>query len=55
MRYDVKEVDFYKYCKTCKHWNKLDYEYPCDECLDNPTNMNSHKPVNYQESDRKEK
>ena len=42
-------VEFEKFCKTCKHKGKKESEQPCCECLDNPTNLNSHKPVRYEE------
>ena len=45
----IKEVDFHTYCETCK--NKDDYEddenSPCYECLDEPVNIDSHKPIYY--------
>ena len=44
-----KEVYFYKYCKTCKYAKLKSDEEPCNECLANPTNTYSHKPVNYKE------
>ena len=44
-----KEVYFYKYCKTCKYSELKGDEEPCNECLENPTNTYSHKPVNYKE------
>lgn len=44
-----KEVYFYEYCKTCKYAELKDDEEPCNECLTNPTNTYSHKPVNYKE------
>lgn len=46
---EYKEVYFDKYCKTCKYKKKKDTEEPCDECLDNPINLNSHRPVNWEE------
>ena len=46
---DYKEVYFDKYCKTCKHSKKKDNEEPCDECLESPTNLNSHRPVCWEE------
>jgi len=48
-----KEVYFDKYCKTCKHEKEKGYETPCEECLDNPTNLYSHKPVNWEEKEKK--
>lgn len=44
-----KEVYFYEYCKTCKYAELKSDEEPCNECLTNPTNTYSHKPVNYKE------
>lgn len=48
-----KEVYFYQYCKTCK-FNKTSMDDdPCAECLSNPVNTYSHKPVNYKEYEKK--
>ena len=41
------EVYFDQYCKTCVHKDKSGVEEPCNECLENPTNLYSHKPVNW--------
>jgi hypothetical protein len=48
-----KEVYFHEYCKTCKHKDVENTEEPCNECLSNPTNLYSHKPVNYKEKEGK--
>ena len=45
---DFKEVYFDEYCKTCEHEKVKDINEPCNECLDNPVNLHSHKPVNYE-------
>lgn len=45
----LKEVYFEKYCKTCEHWGKTPAEDPCCDCLDEPVNQYSHKPVRYEE------
>lgn len=45
----IKEVYFDKYCKTCKHEKKDEYEEPCDDCLEEPVNLYSHKPVRWEE------
>ncbi len=42
-----KEVYFGEYCKYCKYWEKKENEEPCDECLGNPVNLYSHKPMYY--------
>ena len=44
-----KFVDFNKYCNKCKYFTLKDSEEPCNECLTNPVNEYSHKPVNYKE------
>lgn len=44
-----KEVYFDKYCKQCVHKDEAEANDPCDECLANPSNINSHKPVNFKE------
>lgn len=47
-----KEVYFHEYCKTCKNLMLDENEEPCNECLDNPVNLYSHKPVKYEEKER---
>ena len=49
MEEGYKEVYFGEYCKKCKHFNTDSGKDPCDECLTNPVNLYSHKPVNYEE------
>lgn len=49
INYENKEVRFDIYCETCEHKDKKDHEDPCNECLDNPANLHSHKPVKYEE------
>lgn len=44
----MKIVDFYKYCKDCKHFMKKECEDPCNNCLSNPANIDSHKPVDFE-------
>lgn len=51
---DYKEVYFDQYCQTCKHWSKKDTEIPCCCCLDEPINLYSHKPVEWEEQTSKE-
>ena len=55
MEYEYKEVYFDQYCKTCKHADLDDVKDPCNECLGEPANMYSHKPVNYEEDPRRVK
>lgn len=51
---DLKIVFFYIYCPACKHLKVPGEKEPCATCLDEPVNMNSHKPVKFEE-DKKEK
>lgn len=44
-----KEVYFHEYCKKCKHKKLKDHESPCNECLNEPLNLNTHRPVKYEE------
>lgn len=48
---DYLFVRFDKYCKTCKHEKLEENEPPCDECLEHPVNLHSHKPVCYEGTD----
>ena len=50
MDYQVyKEVKFDEYCKKCVHKKLKEHETPCNECLNEPLNWNTHKPVKYEE------
>lgn len=49
---EYKEVYFYQYCKDCKHEHLPMAEEPCNECLDNPTNQYSHKPVKFEKKEK---
>lgn len=49
---NYQEVYFDKYCKTCKNKDIKEYEDPCNECLSEPTNIGSHKPVNWEEKEK---
>lgn len=50
MQYDYKEVYFHEYCKTCRYQSVDDAKDPCNECLSEPANLNSHKPVGWEEN-----
>lgn len=47
-----KIVDFHKYCKTCKYEELDESDGPCDECLEHPENVYSHKPVKFEEKEK---
>lgn len=48
-----KEVYFGQYCQTCEHRNLLEIQEPCDDCLNNPVNVYSHKPVFYKKKEER--
>lgn len=48
METDYKEVDFKTWCHNCKHCSKKETESPCDECLEEPTNLYTSKPVRWE-------
>lgn len=43
-----QEVDF-TYCESCKHHDSTEVDIPCVHCLENPKNLYSSKPVDYEE------
>lgn len=51
MFYIDKEVYFDKYCYKCKHSDKKENEEPCDDCLEEPFMVNSHKPSKFEEKE----
>ena len=53
--YDYKEVYFNEYCDTCKYSDVDDVKDPCNECLGEPANLHSHKPVYYVVDEKKVK
>lgn len=50
MENEEKEVQFYKYCPKCKYRDVEAVEEPCNTCLSNPVNINSRKPVKFEET-----
>ena len=49
---DLKIVNYEEYCPTCKHYEDVEIEDPCDECLANPVNLDSRKPINYSQKEQ---
>lgn len=50
---NTKEVYYHKYCPKCLYSETPEEEDPCDECLSQGWNENSHKPINFKEDDSK--
>lgn len=44
---DNTEVEFYKFCKTCKFYKTAEDDDPCNECLTHGTNYHSTRPIKY--------
>lgn len=55
MEYPEKFVEFDKFCETCKYKDIKQDEEPCNECLENPVNEHSIKPIKYEKQETKEK
>ena len=55
MEGDFKIVHFDEYCRKCEHRKKKEDDTPCDECLENPVNVDSHKPVKFEEKKKNNK
>ena len=49
MEYIDKFVEFQDYCHKCKHKDVPETDDPCNECLTEPVNYYTHRPVNYEE------
>ena len=49
---EYQTVYYWEYCSKCKHWLKDALKEPCHHCLDNPVNLNSHKPVDFVEASK---
>lgn len=47
----MKIVNYCVYCNKCKHSELPGTEEPCEECLTSPVNVNSKKPIKYEEGD----
>ena len=45
---NLQEVYYDRYCKTCEHKKLPEEADPCDECLSNPVNYATHKPMNWE-------
>lgn len=46
-----KEVYFHEYCPKCMNYKEKMTDDPCNECLSEPVNLHTHKPVKFEEKD----
>ena len=53
---DQKEVYFDQYCSKCvnKDVDESDVNGACWDCLDSPSNVDSHKPLYFKEASENE-
>jgi hypothetical protein len=54
MSENLKEVRFDIYCEKCKHKDLPENEDPCWDCLTEPVNESSKKPVYFVERGKDE-
>lgn len=47
-------VEFGVWCPKCEHYEKKENESPCDDCLTEPVNAYSRKPVYWKAAATKE-
>ena len=47
----TKEVYYHIWCEKCKYANLDEAEDPCNDCLNEPSNEDSHKPVYFEEKE----
>lgn len=48
---EFKEVLFNEFCKSCTYEKYPEEAMPCCDCLQEPANIDSHKPVRFKEKD----
>jgi hypothetical protein len=51
----MKEVRFDIWCAKCVHKDKSEAEDPCYDCLADPANAYSRKPVHFEDGRKEEK
>lgn len=50
MEYPQKEVRFDEFCPQCKFYKLDEGEDPCNDCLQNPSNLHSRVPTEFKEA-----
>lgn len=46
-----KIVEFEKWCHKCEHYNVVDWDYPCHECMEAVGREDSRKPEYFKDKD----
>jgi hypothetical protein len=47
---NTKEVYFSEWCNKCKHAKDEEWKDPCNTCLAEPYNYDTHRPTKYEEA-----
>lgn len=50
----LHEVDFHEWCPKCEHFKLEEHEDPCHDCLNEPVNDDSRKPVMFKDSGKED-
>lgn len=46
-----KFVEFDEFCEKCEHKDLEQFKEPCNECLENPVQEGTIKPLNFKEKE----
>ena len=49
MNENYKEVNYYEFCKKCKHYNLNEVKDPCNDCLGEFAREGTEKPLYFEE------
>ena len=55
MDYDHEKIVKFELCRYCEHWKKPESAEPCSDCLDNPSNIDSRRPIHFKHTGELEK
>ena len=44
------EAKYYEYCEKCKYQRVVETDDPCNECLTQPVNVDSRRPIRFEEA-----
>ena len=51
----LHEVDFHEWCPKCEHFKLKEWEDPCHDCLNEPINEDSRRPVMFKDAGKEKK
>ena len=50
----LHEVNFQEWCPKCEHFKLAEHEDPCHDCLNQPINDDSRKPIMFKDAGKEE-